>query len=131
MRRVCRIVENFGEAWRDRAEGPSALRSIAIGPAQDVGDCLLGARRVVFREPRLVAFEQPLQDSGITLTYGYDSAGNVTSIVDSQGGAVTSTYNNDGSLASTSQSGAGITPMSAQYSYDDESNLSEVCRTEL
>ncbi len=42
---------------------PSALRSIAIGAAQDVGDCLLGARRVVFGEPRLVAFEQPLQDS--------------------------------------------------------------------
>ena len=42
---------------------PSALRSITIGPSQDVGDCLLGARRVVFGEPRLVAFEQPLQDS--------------------------------------------------------------------
>ena len=34
--------------------------------------------------------------NGLTLTYGYDAAGNVTSVADSLGGLTTSTYSGNG-----------------------------------
>ncbi len=65
--------------------------------------------------------------NGITLTYGHDLAGNVTSILDSLGGQVTSTF--DGSNRLTSRSLTGVSnPLSATFGYNSDSQLTSIQR---
>ncbi len=63
---------------------------------------------------------------GVTLTYGYDDLGNVTSIQDSQGGLTTMTFDGD-QLASTSYQD-GSTQLLVKFTYDQDGNVATETR---
>jgi RHS repeat-associated protein len=60
--------------------------------------------------------------SGLTLTYGYDQDGDVTSIADSQGGLTTMTYNALGQVVTKTYQDA-TTQLRADYTYDQDGNV--------
>ena len=59
--------------------------------------------------------------TGVTLTYGYDAAGNVTSIADSQGGLTSISYDGDQIASKTYQD--GTTQLRVDFTYDDMGNV--------
>ena len=64
----------------------------------------------------------------IVLTYTYDPNGNRTSLSDNQGGTVSYTYNALNQLTSETQSGTGVDPARADFSYDNAGNITGLTR---
>lgn len=54
----------------------------------------------------------------VTLTYGYDSGGNTTSLDDSVGGRTTYTYDVRDELTTIQQSGSGVSSKRVDFGYD-------------
>ena len=70
--------------------------------------------------------------NGLTLSYGYDDNGNVTSVVESQGttvlGTIASVYNDDNLLVSRSFTDENGQELNANLSYDESNNLASLAR---
>ncbi len=64
----------------------------------------------------------------VTMTYGYDPAGNQTSMSDSLGGVVSYTYDARNELTNQTFSGTGITPEAVAYTYDNAGNMTGLAR---
>ncbi len=65
----------------------------------------------------------------VTLNYGYDPAGNRTSMSDSLGGVVTYSYDSRNVLVNETLSGSGITtPVAVKFAYDNAGNLTGLTR---
>ena len=64
----------------------------------------------------------------VTLTYGYDSAGNRTSLDDSLGGLTSYAYDARNELTSLSQSGSGVASKLVKYTYDNNGNITALDR---
>ncbi len=64
----------------------------------------------------------------MTLTYGYDAAGNRTSLTDSLGGVVSDTYDERNELVQETQSGTGVASERADFVYDAAGNRTSLTR---
>ena len=64
----------------------------------------------------------------VTLTYGYDAAGNRTSLTDSLGGVVSYTYDERNELIQETQSGTGVAAQRADFVYDAAGNRTSLTR---
>jgi RHS repeat-associated protein len=78
-----------------------------------------GAYTMTYDGNRLLTYTTP---SGLTLTYSYDLAGNVTSVQDAQGGLTTYAYNGAGQVTSKTFQN-GTTQMRVDFSYDQAGNV--------
>ena len=67
---------------------------------------------------------------GLTLTYGYDAAGNKVSVTDSLGGQTSSTYNDNGQLTSRMYTGPEVTSaVNVGLGYNANGQLATVTRS--
>ncbi|WP_040655713.1 RHS repeat domain-containing protein [Rubidibacter lacunae] len=64
----------------------------------------------------------------VVLTYGYDSAGNRTSVSDNVGGVETWTFDDLNRVASIAQSGSGVIDKRVEFAYDAASQLDTIKR---
>jgi YD repeat-containing protein len=64
----------------------------------------------------------------VTLFYGYDANGNVTSVTDNSGVAVVSVYNNRNLLETRTWSGGGIDDASVRYTYHPNGQIETLTR---
>jgi len=64
----------------------------------------------------------------VVLTYGYDPVGNRTGVADGLGGVTSYAYDQRDQLVSLTQSGAGVAPKRADFTYDNAGDMSSMTR---